>query len=214
MISAREHRPTIVGVGGLTSQVGKTTLVCELLNAFPGWEAIKTTRGHYRSCGKDPHTCCVSDLLESEPVVRSGRELTYAPGKDTGRYWEAGAENVHWVIATDGQVEGGIKNALSRVATGGVFIEGNSFANYLETDFFIMVARPTDWRMKATARSVLSKVSAIYFSAEREPGNNPMEVALRQAGSHRGNATIPVFTPKSLQDLISRVRELTTAVTK
>jgi hypothetical protein len=80
----RSYVPIVVGVGGFTSEVGKTTLLCELLHAFPGWEAIKTTRGHYRSCGKDPHACCVSDLLEDEPVIRSGRELTYAAGKDTG----------------------------------------------------------------------------------------------------------------------------------
>ena len=80
-----KRRLTIVGIGGLTSEVGKTTLLCKLLSAFPGWEAIKTTRGHYRSCGKDPHTCCVSDLLSAEAVVRSGRESTYAAGKDTGK---------------------------------------------------------------------------------------------------------------------------------
>lgn len=71
----RSERPVIVGVGGFTSEVGKTTLLCELLQALPGWEAIKTTRGNYRSCGKDPHACCVSHLLQDEPVIRSGREL-------------------------------------------------------------------------------------------------------------------------------------------
>src|SRR5687768_6615916 len=99
------NRPAIVSVSGFTSEVGKTTLMCDLLRAFAGWEAIKVTRGHYRSCGKDPDVCCVSDLLSDEPVVRSGRPLTYSPGKDTGLYWEAGAANVHWVIVTDQQVE-------------------------------------------------------------------------------------------------------------
>ena len=47
-------RPIIVAVSGLSSNTGKTTLVCELLERLPGWEAIKLTRGHYRSCGKDP----------------------------------------------------------------------------------------------------------------------------------------------------------------
>jgi len=73
------NRPTIVAVGGFASDVGKTTLMCRLLKSLPGWEAIKTTRGHYRSCGKDPHACCVSHLLGDEPVVRSGREQTYNP---------------------------------------------------------------------------------------------------------------------------------------
>ena len=101
-------RPTIVAVSGFSSNVGKTTLVCELLRHLPGWEAIKLTRGHYRSCGREPETCCVSDLLQDKPVVRSGRESNYAAGKDTGRFWDSGAANVHWVIVSDDQVEQGI----------------------------------------------------------------------------------------------------------
>src|SRR5215213_2771448 len=116
--------PTKIAISGFSSDAGKTSLLCELLRRFPGWEAIKITRGHYRSCGKDPHACCVSHLLSAEPVIRSGREETYTPGKDTGRYWDAGASNVHWLIVTDSQVEEGIKSALDRVQSAGVFIEG------------------------------------------------------------------------------------------
>lgn len=65
---------TTVAVGGFSSEVGNTTLLCHLLNAFPGWEAIKLMRGHYRPCGKDPHACCVSHRLSDEPVIRSGHE--------------------------------------------------------------------------------------------------------------------------------------------
>src|SRR5215212_8731008 len=126
---------TTVAISGFSSDAGKTTLLCELLGAFQGWEAIKITRGHYRSCGKDPQACCVSHLLGDEPLIRSGRAATYAPGKDTGRYWDAGASNVHWLIATDGQVERGIRLALGRVRAGGVFIEGTSFLQYLGVDF-------------------------------------------------------------------------------
>src|SRR5918999_1629908 len=159
-------QPVVIGVGGFTSEVGKTTLLCELLRMFPGWEAIKTTRGHYRSCGKDPHTCCVSHLLEDKAVIRSGREETYSPNKDTGRYWEAGAENVHWVIATDEQLADGICNAISRVKTPGVFVEGNSFSEFIEPDFFIMVARANQPKIKATARKALRRASAFYVSGE------------------------------------------------
>src|SRR5882724_4316735 len=161
---SEKSRPTIIGVGGLTSEVGKTTLLCKLLSAFPHWEAIKTTRGHYRSCGKDPHMCCVSDLLSAEPVVRSARESTYAAGKDSGRYWDAGASNVHWVIATDEQVEAGINEALSRVKSEGVFVEGNSFSEFVIPDFFIMVAGSDGHKMKRSARQALSRISAVYTS--------------------------------------------------
>ncbi len=156
-------QPVIIGVGGFTSNVGKTTLMCELLQAFPGWEAIKTTRGHYRSCGKDPHACCVSHLLSEEPLVRSGRDATYDAGKDTARYWDAGASNVHWLIATDNQIEKGIKEALARVRSRGVFIEGNSFARFVQTDQFVMVRSGSD-KIKSTAREALVKATSIYFS--------------------------------------------------
>ena len=152
----------VVGVGGFTSNVGKTTLMCELLKALPGWEAIKTTRGHYRSCGKDPHACCVSHLLGDEPTVFSGRDKTYQQGKDTGRYWDAGASNVHWVIATEDQVGLGIKTALERVSSPGVVVEGNSFSAHVHVDLMIMVAGLESGIIKRSARRALGMCSAVF----------------------------------------------------
>lgn len=199
----------IVGIGGFTSEVGKTTLLCELLRAFPGWEAIKTTRGHYRSCGKDPHVCCVSDLLDEEAVIRSGRELTYSLGKDTGRYWDSGAANVQWIIATDEQVEAGIKKALDDVHAPGVFIEGNSFTKFIELDYFIMVVRPDDLKIKATAREALRRVSAFYFSGDQESGNNERLFRfLRQQGPGIVLREAEIFGAPDLSQLIESVRSL------
>ena len=186
-------QPVVIGVGGFTSEVGKTTLLCELLKAFPGWEAIKVTRGHYRSCGKDPHACCVSHLLSEEPLVRSGRAETYEPGKDTGRYWDAGATNVHWLIATDSQVEKGIKQALERVKAPGVFIEGNSFSQFVQTDHFVMVRQAGTGKIKSSARRSLSKATAIYVS-DATPESTDIESL--------SNESIPIFTSSDLFSLI------------
>ncbi|MFL6212072.1 MAG: hypothetical protein ACJ74W_24710 [Pyrinomonadaceae bacterium] len=155
-----------VAIGGFTSNAGKTTLVCELLRRLPGWEAIKQTRGHYRSCGKDPHACCVSHLLGDAPVLRSGRAETYALGKDTGRYWDAGAANVHWLIATDKQVAAGIRQALERVRASGVFVEGNSFQSHVQVDFAIMVVPQVIKQIKPTARRALARCDALYLFTE------------------------------------------------
>lgn len=156
--------PTIVAVGGFESDVGKTTVMCDLLGVLPGWEAIKTTRGHYRSCGRDPHACCVSHLLSNQPIIRSGLKETYTPGKDTGRYWDAGASNVHWLIATEAQLESGIKAALRRVKAPGVLIEGNSFTRFVEVDFVLMVTRSGRSKMKSSARLLLGRASGLYVS--------------------------------------------------
>ena len=151
-------------MSGFSSNVGKTTLVCELLRQLPGWEAIKLTRGHYRSCGRDPLGCCVSDLLRDEPVIRSGREANYQTGKDTGRFWDSGASNVHWVIVKDDQVELGISEALARVEADGVIVEGNSFLEYVTADLAIMCARSEGGKIKPSARRALAKSDFLYLS--------------------------------------------------
>jgi hypothetical protein len=157
--------------------------MCDLLRAFHGWEAIKVTRGHYRSCGKDPNACCVSDLLSDEPVIRSGREQNYALGKDTGRYWDTGATNVHWVIVTDAQVEQGIKQAVERVTAPGVFIEGNSILDFLKADFVLMVSRASGGKIKGSARKALSHSSAIYLSNVTEEGTDERQSLLSGGSS-------------------------------
>jgi hypothetical protein len=200
---------TIVAVGGFSSEVGKTTLLCEFLRAFPGWEAIKMTRGHYRSCGKDPHACCVSHLLGDEPVIRSGRAQTYAPDKDTGRYWDAGASNVHWVIVTDGQVERGLRLALERVEAPGVLIEGNSFLRFVRADFAVMVARADGGKVKASARRALAKSSALYLSDEGDARGTARErfASWSQSSADRDLVgALPVYTHAELPQLIGRVR--------
>lgn len=202
----------IIAVGGFSSDTGKTTLMCDMLRAFPGWEAIKTTRGHYRSCGKDPHSCCVSHLLSDEPVIRSGRDQTYAPGKDTGRYWDAGATDVHWLIATDTQVERGIKEALLRVKSEGVFIEGNSFTEYVAVDALIIAIRESQNNVKRSAKRALSKATALYVWRDLNPDSHPHEVV---ATMLRGNdellahvSKIPCYTAATLSDLVYSLREL------
>jgi molybdopterin-guanine dinucleotide biosynthesis protein len=205
------QRPTIIAVSGLSSNTGKTTLVCDLLDRLPGWEAIKLTRGHYRSCGKDPNGCCVSDLIRDEPLVRTGREENYETGKDTGRFWEAGATNVHWVIAGEDQVEEGIKQALSRVQTAGVIVEGNSFLDFVEADFAITCARAGENRLKTSARRTVAKADAIYLSTI---DGCDAATARTRFDEWRGSLSIdlnlnglPVFTREDIPQLIERIQK-------
>ncbi len=204
-------RPVIVAVSGFSSEVGKTTLMCDLLRAFPGWEAIKVTRGHYRSCGRDPQACCVSDLLSDEPVIRSGRDQNYTPGKDTGRYWDAGAANVHWVIVTDEQVERGISQAVERIAAPGVFVEGNSILDFIKADFTVMVSRASGGKIKGSARRALSHSSAIYLSNITQEGIDAREnFALwrKQSGIDELIGNLPTYTQEDLPELIAVVQKI------
>ena len=203
---------TRVGVGGFSSDAGKTTLMCELLRALNGWEAIKITRGHYRSCGKSAHACCVSHLLSEEPLIRSGRAETYAAGKDTGRYWDAGASNVHWVVVTDKQVERGIHAALERVRSEGVLIEGTSFVQFVGVDLMLMAARASGAeKIKPSARRALAKTDALYLFDEGKDGaTTRARFAAWRAGRIDEELTnnIPIYTREDLPRLVGRVRDV------
>jgi hypothetical protein len=135
--------------------------------------------------------------------------LTYSPGKDSGRYWDAGATNVHWLIATDAQVDLGITQTLARVNAPGVFIEGNSFTEYVRPDFFIMVARAGDLKLKPTARQALTRVSAVYLS---DSGSVADKVRVRKFLSETlpasESSALPVHGAAEFSQLISLVQRL------
>lgn len=153
----------VVTVSGTSSEVGKTGLVCALLERLPGWGAVKVTRGHYRSCGRDPETCCVSPMLGEEPRVFLDREDTDVAGKDTGRYWAAGAAAVAWVVGRRDQVDEGLGRALARLdGLPGVVVEGNSVLRSLAPHLAILVARPDQREVKSSAVAVLDRIDALY----------------------------------------------------
>jgi molybdopterin-guanine dinucleotide biosynthesis protein len=151
----------------------------------------------------------VSHLLGEEPVVRSGREQTYTPNKDTGRYWEAGAANVHWLIATDDQIEKGINQVLERVKTPTVIVEGNSFSRFVNPHYFVMVRRGDSEKIKKSAKDSLSRASAIYLSAE----GDDQSIVPQPPGSLRDQTLPPVYTRKELPELIAVLRTITGATT-
>jgi molybdopterin-guanine dinucleotide biosynthesis protein len=205
-----KKRPITVAVSGLSSNTGKTTLVCELIQRLPGWEAIKITRGHYRSCGKDPRGCCVSDLLRDEPLIRSGREANYEKGKDTGRFWDSGAANVHWVIVGEDQVKEGITRALAQVKSAGVIVEGNSFLDYIEADFAITCARAGENKMKSSARRTFARADALYLSTIDD---SDREMAIQAFDNWRNGLSvdldlndIEIFTRAEIVALIDRIQ--------
>jgi molybdopterin-guanine dinucleotide biosynthesis protein len=208
----------IIAIAGTSSNSGKTTLLCDLLrerSKTAAWEAIKLTRGHYRSCGKDPHACCVSHLLSDQPTVRSGREATYAIGKDTGKYWDAGATNVHWVIATDGQVEAGIREALAQVEAPNVLIEGTSLLNVIPVDFAVLVVGSDLSKPKASVRRALmdQRINALYLSdqdldsAKREAIISGLR-KISPAINADWLAKLPVFASGEIPQLLQSIEAL------
>ena len=195
----------VATISGTCSEVGKTTLVCDLLARLPGWAAVKVTRGHYRSCGRDPDTCCVSHLLGDAPRVFADRLDTDVPGKDTARYWAAGAAAVRWVVASHGQEADGVRRALADLsAYPGILVEGNRILATCDPALAILVAHPDQKEVKGTARRILGRVDALYVpdaAAARSTAADPAAVL----GPLPAGWNAPVWGPGDLDAISARL---------
>lgn len=190
----------VVTVSGTASEVGKTGLVCGLLGRLAGWGAVKVTRGHYRSCGRDPDTCCVSHLLGERPRVFADRAVTAVDGKDTGRFWQAGAGDVRWVVASRGQEGPGLAEALDALAAlPGVLVEGNRILERFRPRLAVLVAHPDQREVKSSARRILDRIDVLYVPDDRVAGGLDDPSVL--VGSRPRSRTWPVFGPADLDGL-------------
>ncbi|HET9581815.1 MAG TPA: hypothetical protein VFP76_03280 [Gemmatimonadota bacterium] len=196
----------VVTVSGTSSEVGKTGLMCALLGRLPGWAAVKVTRGHYRSCGRDPETCCVSHLLGDRPRVFADRAVTDVAGKDTGRYWEAGAADVRWVVAARGQEHEGLSRALADLAgSDGVLVEGNRILERMPRPrLALLVAHPAAREVKSSARRILDRIDAIFIPDVGLAGSLEDPSAL--VGASPGSRRWPVFGPSDLDRIADTLR--------
>jgi hypothetical protein len=150
--------------------------------------------------------------LCQSPAQRSAGEQTYECGKDTGRYWDAGASNVHWVIVTDDQVERGIGHALDRVKAQGVLIEGNSFLRFVDVDFSVLVLNgapaTSPAKIKSSARWALQKTPALYVFEQNAETNRPIEIikGLNTRFPSLGlKQTTPIFSANDFPKLVAHV---------
>jgi hypothetical protein len=108
-------------------------------------------------------------------------------------------------------VEQGVNEALSRVESRGVIIEGNSFLEYIDPDFAIMCARAEGGTIKSSARATISKCNALFLSSL----NNGHEDPRRQFAEWHARSSVamslehlPLFTIAEFSNLVQEIQRL------
>jgi len=126
----------ILVVGGGGSGVGKTTLICRLIEVLPGWAAIKVSPVHGAVAGGGALDHGLVGPYRIDAIERGGS------ASDTARLRAAGADPVLWIRSRPSRLGDALSEALSRLAGApGVIIEGNSAARHLEAISVVLVAR-------------------------------------------------------------------------
>jgi molybdopterin-guanine dinucleotide biosynthesis protein len=178
----------VLGVGGLSSGVGKTTLICRLLSVLPGWGTLKTSIPHKNSRHAPSEGF---DLIEDAAGLRRARS-------DTTRFAASGSARVLWLRSAPGALTEGIESALQRFADlPGVVVEGNSFAVHRKPDAFVLLARAG---LRDVKRSTSLVAPTADWLALNVPGgtDDPAEVAwLRRALEVPESAPVIVLDSES-----------------
>lgn len=151
----------ILAVGGCCSGVGKTTLMCRILESLPRWGALKVSPVHGE----------LSHGLEGPYHIDAG--AGHASG-DSGRYRAAGAARVAWLRSRRAVLETALDDALDGFADlPGVLVEGNAAALASDPDAVVLVARAGQREIKDSAVAVARRANWVVLNRSADDGAGP-----------------------------------------
>jgi len=165
----------LIMVGGQTKDVGKTTLVCNIIAAFPlfRWTAVKFTH-HF-------HLPENSRLLVKSKDYSFWEQTSAGNTSDTARYVSAGAECAVLVQVADGKRKEAC-TAVQQELTH-ILVESSGAAEFLSPDLYLMVLDSAQSDFKHSAREMLGDVDG--FILRDAGGEVPRKLQAHQKPSYR-----------------------------
>ena len=161
----------IVAVGGQTRNVGKTSLVENIIRAFPerNWTAMKITQHGHGVCSEVGVPCHCADEPEHPFAID---EETKATTTDSGRFLAAGARRAYWLRTAQGELAYGLPIFREIAdAAENLIVESNSVVGFLRPALYLTVVDYSIEDFKDSARRLLDRADAIVVveSAAAEP---------------------------------------------
>lgn len=167
-------KPLIIAVGGTCSNSGKTNLAVSLLKYLKESrrreQPAKTGRTYGRYCDnfgkwgaiKYTRTVLYASIVDDKAVLSQN-------DKDTGRFIDAGAEDVVWVKAPYKDLEEILPIALNRLYDlDGIIVEGNSVIEFLKPDIVIFIFGNNKELWKTGIEKHAGKADIIIYEKESE----------------------------------------------
>lgn len=153
----------ILVIGGHSRSVGKTSLVVDLIRAFPqaAWTAVKITQYGHGVCSVHGEPC---DCTPRDHAVALDEEHDRSDRTDTSRFLVAGAARSFWLRTPQGGLAGGmplLREALSGAEN--VILESNAILQLLRPELYLVVLDASQPDFKATARSYLDRADAFVL---------------------------------------------------
>lgn len=152
--------PTIV-VGGQAKDIGKTTLVCNIVAAFPerSWTAAKISDHRHRVSG-----CKLVGEGDGWSILE---QVERKVSSDTARYLLAGARRA-LLVQAEGSALRDASNTLLQFCSGNLIIESNRALEFLSPDLFLLVV-DDEREFKPSAQAQLRRAHALVSRGRRGP---------------------------------------------
>ena len=157
---------SVVVVGGHTRNIGKTSVVCEIIRAFPErrWTAVKITQYGHGVCSANGEAC---DCVTADHSMALSQEREGTSGTDSSRYLVAGAERSFWLRTAQGNLAEAMPRLRALIAgsEGDVILESNSVLRFLRPDVYVSVLDPAVEDFKPSALQYLDRADAVVLPA-------------------------------------------------
>ena len=162
-MKAKFVKERILVVGGHSRKVGKTSLIVDLIRAFPGagWTAVKITyHSHAPLAGTAEESS--GDLSQRATALHEERDRFNRT--DTSRFLAAGAARAFLLQVEQGRMAEGL--ALMRAELempGNVIVESNTALHFLKPLLYLVVLDPSREDFKSSVQSALHLVDAFVL---------------------------------------------------
>lgn len=147
-------------IGGHSREIGKTSLVVDLIGAFPdaAWTAVKITQYGHGVCSINGADC---GCAPAEHPFSLDEDRDLSNRTDTSRFLVAGAARALWLRTKQGRLAEAMpifREALR--GAGNVIIESNSLLQLLRPDLYLVVLDAAQPDFKDSARRFLDLADA------------------------------------------------------
>jgi hypothetical protein len=159
-------------VGGHTRSIGKTQLVCDVIEAFPQatWVAGKITQYGHGVCAQNGENC---NCAPTDHVCAIDWETNSSSGTDSARFLAAGAKRSFWLRTKQGYLAEGLpllRQALGEVEAEvdarrprALIIESNSVMQFVKPSLYFAVIDPEKEDFKQSAQTALDRANALVL---------------------------------------------------
>ena len=161
-------RGFLLAVGGQCRKVGKSTLIADIIQAFPNrhWTAVKITPYAESGCPVNGPSCNCSP---EEHAYAIHEETRRSGNSDSSRFLAAGAHRALWLETKEQRIQDALPCLAAELANADhAVIESDALMRFWKPSLFVMVLDPSNPDFKDSARENLELADAFVFRSPFE----------------------------------------------